>query len=239
MQSNDNPSNNGCIVESYDAPVLNLRHAPYKNAVIIRELNRESSKNDLLNQLVSALQLQKQVTNLFGVFFINEMNSNPDHLSAVLLLRNVKKCFKVLKDHYNCQDDFCFIRIDGVLKEVLDLKKTNYKLMFSTNDIRLSCKMLSFDNTRDLSLHLAWNIFDKLIAEKPNEIVSIIVTKKKIFLICSTENGCIDVARQLLLKYGTDYNLRELNENLVFVRKNSQHAPSFNYDNISVYLNHV
>jgi len=120
------------------------------------------------------------------------------------------------------------------------LNRTNYKLIFSANDVRFSCKMLSFDNTRDLSLHLAWNTFDKLIIEKPNEIVSIIVTKKKILLNCSTENGCTDVARQLLLKFGTDYNLRELNENLFFVRKSSQHAPSFNYVNdISVYLNCV
>lgn len=78
MHSNDKPANNGCIVESYDAPVLNLRRAPYKNGVIIRELNRERNRNDLLNQLVSALQLHKQVNNLFGVYFINELNSNSD-----------------------------------------------------------------------------------------------------------------------------------------------------------------
>lgn len=112
--------------------------------------------------------------------------------------------------------------------------------MFSVNDVRVSCKMLSFDNTCDLPLHLAWNIFDKLIVEKPNEIISIVVTKKKIFLICSTENGYTDVARQLLLKFGTDHNLRELNENLVFVRKISQHAPYFNYVNdISIRINRL
>jgi hypothetical protein len=227
-------------VESYDAPVLNLRPAPYKNGVIIRELNRKGNKNDLLNQIVTNLQLHEQNNNLFGVFFIDELNDNTDYLSVVLLLRNVKTLFKVLKEHYKCQDDLCFIRIDGVLKEVLDLNKANYKLMFSANDTRFTCKLLSFDNTRMLVINQAWNIFDKLISEKPNEILSIITTKKKVFLLCSTENGQTDILRQLLLKFGTDYNLTEANENLVFVRKSSQADSSFKFVNdITVHFNRV
>ena len=102
--------------------------------------------------------------------------------------------------------------------------------MFLTNDSRLTNKLLYFDNTAELTLHLAWNIFDRIITEKCNEIKSLIVTKKKIYLVCSTENGYPEVLRLLLLKFGTDLNLQESTESLVFVRKSPNAPPSFNMD---------
>ncbi|KAL7045348.1 hypothetical protein ACKWTF_002205 [Chironomus riparius] len=160
-----------------------------------------------------------------------------DNLSVVLLLRNVKKLYNELKEYHKGNDELHFIRINGVLKEVIDLKKTNYDLMFSTNDSRYTSKLLFFDNSRDLSLHLAWNISDRIIVEKPNEIKSLIVTKRKIFLVCSSENGYAEVLRSLLLKFGTDLNLQESRESLVFVKKSSATPLSFNMNgHISVQI---
>lgn len=238
MPQNAASSDIGCIVESYDMPALNLRQAPYKNGVIIRELSSEYSRNDLLNQLVNSLQLQKQASNLFGIYFIKEKNDNPDQLSVVLLLRNVRKLFKGLKEYYNLQDQLCFIRMNGVLKEVINLKDTNYQLMLSKNDVKFTGKLISFDNNCNLNINLAWNIFEKIIVDKPNEIKSMVVTKSKVFMVCSSENGYTDVMRSLLLKFGTDLNLRELNESLVFVRKGFKNPSTFKYDGkISVQFN--
>ena len=219
MSQNVASWDHGCIVESFDMPVLNLRQAPYKNGVIIRELSNEYNRNDILNLLVQSLLLHKQTDNLFGVYFIKENNDTSDQLSVVLLLRNVRKLFKVLKDHYNYRDRMYFIRMNGVLKEVLSLKDSSYQLMFSKDDVNFTYKLLSFDNKCNLNINSAWNTFDKIIVDKPNEIKSIVVTKSKVFIMCASENGFTDVMRSLILKFGTDLNMQELNECLVFVRK--------------------
>lgn len=224
------------VVESFDAPVLNLQSAPYRNGLIIRDVCKNMNRNDLLNQLVSSLHLQNQSNNLMGVYFIKE-NFDGEMHSVVLILRNVKKLLTEIKDVLDYQKDLWFIRINGALKEVIELKKSNYTLKYSTDDPKSSCKLLSFDNERDLSLHQAWNILERVITDINNDVISIIVTKKTIYIQCSNENGYPSVLRALLLSHGTDFNLRVSKVILVFVRKSSSIPQSFKMDsNVTVHI---
>jgi hypothetical protein len=215
----------GCIIESYDIPVLNIRPAPYKNGILIRELSKRDNRNDILNQIVAALQIHNQADNLFGVYFIDENDGNEDHLSVLLLLRNTKKFFKAICERKT--EDLHFIRINGFLKEVLSLDNSNYDLMFMSNDPKFHHKLLKFNNEHNLSLNQAWNIFDKVVTENPKEIKAVIATKKDIFLLCTTDSGCTDCLRALILKFGTDFNLQEINEILVFVKKPNSNSHTY------------
>lgn len=121
------------------------------------------------------------------------------------------------------------------MKEVIDLNKTQYKLMFSSNDARVTYKLLSFDNNQGLSLNQSWNLFDHIITRNAYEIMAIIATKTKVFIACSTESGYEEILRALLIKFGTDLNLREMKEGLALVRTNSPSEDVFkNMDNITI-----
>ena len=197
-----------------------------------------SDRNRILNELVAALHLNQQQSNIFGLYFVNEDKSTTDHLSVVILLRNVNKFFKFMKINH-CENGRVFVRIDGELKEVIDLKESNLSLMFLKNDTRCMSKLFTFDNARNWNLPTSWNLLEKVIKEKPDEVKSIIITKKRIFVTFATDLGQTELLRALLLNFGTDFNTKELSHKLVFVRKNSntQRNGLFNYENFNIVVN--
>lgn len=208
------------VVEQYEIPVVQTRDSSYKNAIIIRELNDAINRNDLLNELVAALKFNDQLTNVFGLFFLHEKGSSRNSLSVVFLLRNVKKFFDILGKSENKNDELFFIRIHGSLKEVLDIKCTNYSLVYMKNDQNCKSKSLAFSNVTNMSLHSTWNLFGDQLTAESDEVVSIIITKDRIFVNCKSEICSLRLQRLLLLNYGTDFDLIDCSEKLVLLRNN-------------------
>ena len=229
---------NDNVVDQFDIPVLNIRDASYKNAIIIRELNRTMNRNDLLNKLVVALKLNEQLSNVFGLLFFHENESSHNSLAIVFILRNVKRFFNVLRSHNNWNNDLFYIRIDGSLKEIVDIKCTSYSLVYLKDDPKRETKCMTFDNKINLNLHMVWNLFGDELTKEADEIASIIVTKDRIFINCKSEVGFLKLHRSLLLSYGTDFDLNDCEDNLVLLRKNYNGNVGVSYSNdIKVVLN--
>jgi hypothetical protein len=212
------------VVDKYETPVLNIRDASYKNAIIIKDLNATTNRNDLLNELVTELKFNEQLDNVFGLLFVHEDVSLQNSLSVVFILRNVKRFFKTLRSHHNSNDELFYIRIDGSLKEIVDIKCTNYTLAYLKDDPKCMIKRMAFKNVVNMNLHMAWNLFGDDVTSKTNEVESIIVTKEKIFINCKSEIGSLKLQRSLLLNFGTDFDLIECADKLVLLRSN-QNSP--------------
>lgn len=222
------------VVEHFETSVLKTREAAYKNAIIIGELNPKRNRNDLLNELVVALKFNEQLSNVFGLLFLHEPNS----LSVVFLLRNVKRFFNILRSHFNSIDELCYVRIDGSLKEVVDIKCTNYSLVYLKDDPKCESKCMVFKNTINMNLNMAWNLFGDEMTKGTDEITSIVVTKERIFINCKSEIGSLQLQRSLLLNYGTDFDLNECFDKLVLLRKNRNSVVgNFFSNNIQVVVN--
>ena len=179
------------------------------------------NRNDLLNELVAAMKLNHQIDNVLGLLFLHEDENTSNTLSVILLLRNVKKFFRTLGMNGSNKDELFYVRINGSLKEILDIKYTNYSLVYLKNDPSSRDKSMMFNNSVKMNLTSVWNLFEDLVITDPNEIMSIIVTKNKIFVNCKSEIGSLKLQRSLLLKYGADYELSEWSEKLTLLRNNS------------------
>jgi len=101
------------VVELYETPVLNLRQSPYRNAIIIRDLNGRRNRNDMLNELVIKLKLNDQMNNVFGLSFLHEKSPSCGDIAVVMLFRSVKRFFKMMRSQTNVNNDLCYVRIEG------------------------------------------------------------------------------------------------------------------------------
>jgi hypothetical protein len=188
------------------------------------------NRNDL-NELVKELKLNEQLNNVFGLMFVHENDSSQNSLSVVFILRNVKRFFITLRSHHNSNDALFYIRIDGSLKEVVDIKSTNYTLAYSKDDPKCVIKRMAFKNVVNMNLHMAWNLFGDDLTSKTDEIESIIVTKERIFINCKSEIGSLKLQRSLLLNFGTDFDLIDCADKLILLRSNQNSPMGAAYSN--------
>jgi len=124
------------------------------------------------------------------------------------------------------------------LKEVLDIKYTDYSLVYVGEDPKNVGKCMAFDNSVNMNLHSAWNLFGDIVTTESDEINSIVIPKERIFIDCASDIGSLQLQRSLLISYKTDFNLVECREKLILLRNghyNSDRVDSF--DNIKVVVN--
>ena len=57
-----------------------------------------------------------------------------------------------------------------------------------------------------------------------NELMSVVATKTKVFLTLSSNEVQAEVSKALLVNFKTDYNMRNCQEKLILIKKNSSFA---------------
>jgi len=76
------------------------------------------------------------------------------------------------------------------------------------------------------------------LTAESDEIISIVITKDRIFVSCKSETGSLRLQRSLLLNYRTDFDLVECSEKLVLLRKNRNPATgAFCSNDIKIVIN--
>ena len=220
---------NNFIVHDCDTPVLNIRDTPYKNAILIRNISSGNSRLSILSELRTKLKLNEQFDNIYGFFFINEIGNSTGNSSVVLLLRSLKKFKKVL-ELFACNDESllnCYIFDDWI--NVLDLTNAGYSLAYLKNDDNVHKsisinKLMMFDNVEDLDLFTLIKMLDCIIEER--DLVSIVVTKAKVFLTFVSNEAEEEALKALLVNFKTDFNLRSCDDKLILVKRSARMSSS-------------
>ena len=178
-------------------------------------------------ELKSKLKLINQSTNAFGFFFINEIGNSTGNSSVVLLIRSIKKFKKVLNIDPKHARNFFNVSILDYWVEVMDIKDADYSLAYLLDDgcIHHSLpvhKLLKFDNKQELDMFSVIKMLDCII--ESNELMSVVATKTKVFLTLSSNEVQAEVSKALLVNFKTDYNMRNCQEKLILIKKNSSFA---------------
>lgn len=218
-----NVNSNGFIVNDCDIPVLSIQNTPYHNAIIIRNLPEHKSRLDILMELKKKL-CDELHANIMGFFFINEPNRATGYSSVVILVRNVKKLMNAWNLNMSYSRNYCSLRMFGNWIDIVELKIAGYRIAYLLNERHRHNSyspnnMLSFENKENLNVFSIASMLDCLVEEK--ELISVVVTKGKVFLTLTSLEVEEEILRTLILNFGTDFDLKICDKKIVFIKKNN------------------
>lgn len=222
---------NGFIVKECDTPVLNICDTPYKNVLLIRNFPQDKSRLDILMELKHKLKLVKQTSNVFGFFIIEEIGNTSGNSSVVLLIRSIKRFKRDLNMSSSHARNFYNISILDYWVEVMDIKDAGYSLAYLMDDgfthqsIPLH-KLMMFDNAEELDLFSVTKMLDCIVDS--HELMSIVATKKKVFLTLVSNEVEAEVLKSLIINFGSDFNMRICDRKLILIKRGLSPESAYN-----------
>jgi len=211
----------------FDANRECFRNSTFKNGIIIRDFESNTTRREICQLIVDwILSLNVGITCIIGLLFINESGNPLDNLSVIVLLRNNRELMWRIRTFYQQCNNNTLVNLNNNVVKICELKHANYTIKYVKKSLEseslLTMETVAFLNIANLNVLEIFELLENNM--HPEEIKSVVVTKGRIFVTVNGYEGTLAIMRNLLIKFTTDFGLRNNDERIAVVKINESNS---------------